>query len=218
CRTDLNNDVGCRGLRELAILDDNLAQILTFDQFHNEINQLILGDAEIVDSHGIRMPEPSPDLRFTMKTLNGMRVGTVLRIEDLDCRRITNIYAPGAINSAHPTETEPGLKAISVIDSLPDKGIRKHRLRNTGRRLFVKLRSCRISGRCCPGLSLSQLEAALRAKSFAIGWGSAVCTKHNGYLPSLAALATTVPVIARQDRRKNEVRSQSYLTLIPTDN
>ena len=85
CRASLQHERNGTRRIERRFARQQIAQGLTFKQFHHDVKITVVGRAKIVDGDGVRMVHAPGRARLALKTLLRRRVADESLAEHFDC-------------------------------------------------------------------------------------------------------------------------------------
>jgi hypothetical protein len=116
---DLAHDVDHALLAEREFVVEQLQQVGTLDELHDDVEQVAALGAEIEHAHRVRMIEPRRRLRFALEQLDHLRAASQLEVEDLQRDRLLEHAVPGAVHRARRPAPDVLLEVVLAPDHAP---------------------------------------------------------------------------------------------------
>jgi len=95
---------------------EHLVERVAADELHHEIEQAVFALIEVEHRDGIRMRQPTRELRFAQEPLHDLGLGDEVRADDLDRDFATEAELLAAIHRAHATLTELLEDLIATVE------------------------------------------------------------------------------------------------------
>src|SRR5438067_9885392 len=105
CGARLCDNFGGGRWRERPALPDDVAYALAFDQFHHQVKESILRDAEVVNRDSVRMLETGGGLRLAPETFGGLWNSHLFGMQDFNRHLVADEQARSAIDRSHAAQT-----------------------------------------------------------------------------------------------------------------
>ena len=120
---DMARDVERALPRQPLLAIDEIAERLTLEHLHHQVERAVVGLAEVVDADAVGVADLAADERLALEPLARLGAAAQPRVQHLDRDGLADPDVLAAVDRAHPARADLGVDPVAALQHAPDQRV-----------------------------------------------------------------------------------------------